>query len=90
MTLHNKSGSKIRIAISGTPDLSKITTHSIDRRGYRLISLPGNLHNNGTFRLKNQQNPYPERLLFILKDPVTGYNLSEVYLILNPISKTDL
>jgi hypothetical protein len=35
---------------------------------------------NGTFRLKNQRKPYPEELPSILKDPVTGYNLSEAYL----------
>ena len=35
---------------------------------------------NGTFRLKNQQKPYPEELPSILKAPVTGYNLSEAYL----------
>ncbi len=34
---------------------------------------------SGTFRLKNQRNPYPEGLPLILKDPVTGYNLSEAY-----------
>ena len=35
---------------------------------------------SGTFRLKNQRKPYPEELPSILKDPVTGYNLSEAYL----------